>query len=242
MPGSRIQGVANAAGTSATVVATGAAVKPGNGVLVAVSWDISGGTAFVSLSDDKSNAYTLATSTTDVTDNEIVSLYYALGIVNAPSALTLTLSNALAFNLVLLWEEFAGLLNTAVDQKTSQLQNPAGTGTDGISSGNITPTWDGALLWGYSQDVTLGTRMPATGTGFTTGTQISSGPLAVAGASEYRNQSTKAAIAATFTNAVAGGNITGVMSFPTVPLIAPPSPGASDLASYRRVIHNTYQM
>lgn len=225
----RVQGASNTASVSATSISAtfGATVGNGNAVIVYV-WFSNGGTT--TISDDKSNSYTL------VDTNSVVSVrsFYLTNITNAPITVTVTFgttqtgSNTVASIMI---DEFSGIATSSpLDGHTINRVTFPGTGTDAVTSGSITTTTNGDLIWGAVIDELSITNAAAAGTGFTLGTQNAAGTNG-RGATEYLIQGTAGSIAATFTQTASSGGrpSTDVIAFkaapPAVAYVPPRRPG-----------------
>lgn len=212
-----VQGVLGPDGsaTTATTVAQALAAPAGPGNLVCglVAWDSTGARTLNSVIDDKGNTYTLGTLVNATTDGEFSRLFWCGNLTNAPQTITATFSAAIGFRRMLL-DEYSGILALAdpSDGHTGVRQ----ASTTAASSGNITTTVDGDLIYGAIYDAAATGTLSAGG-GFTireTATQ----PVAdqVPLSSEDQVQSTAGAIAATFSLTVAGEVGTHVVAFQPV--------------------------
>ena len=118
---------------------------------------------------------------------------------NAPSGITgikVTLSATASFGIYLQLCEFSGLKTSGlIDQSASQSQTAIGTGTDLVTSGNLTPGAQPGILFAASID-TSNAATPAAGTGFTSG---AAHVFATQGRTEYKAISSLSAVAGTFT-------------------------------------------
>lgn len=196
----------NGATSSTTVVGTfGTAVTTGNCVLIA------GGTPGTSptltfIDNAVGNTYT----NVNELDVSGFTLAQAIGssIINGPTTITMVNPGSQAFMGIVI-EEWSGLLSAPYDLSTMQTQATPGNTTDAISSGPITTTTNGELIWGVCVNTDTATS-PAVGTGFTQGTASVSGVYKT----EHLIQTTAGSISATYTDATDGSTshfITGVM-------------------------------
>jgi len=226
---------ADGTGTATTTVAlTLSGIGVGNSVCGAVSYDSSGGATITSVKDNKGNTYTLGDTVNDAGNNQALTSFYLIGATNGPSTITATISVAVTFRRILA-DEFSGI--TVNDGHTGQFQAAPGTGTNAISSGSITPTASGDLIYG----ATVNTN-GATGANFTAGTgytlqQSGATTDLLNMASESQVQSVAAAISATFTRAVAGTVCTTVMAFKVAP--APTSVTPGGWQSFGNIVRKT---
>lgn len=212
----RVQGNlhSNGAGASTTVAVTlGATVGSAHMLAVCVAWGNSLVSDVVnSITDDKSNTYTIVDTVRDATNSETFVSAYAFNITNAPITITATLNASRNFNGILV-DEFSGILTTnPIDGHAMQVQAAPGTGANAITSGNFTTASNGDLIYGCNVD-TAGPGDANSGTGFTQDLFLSNGFV-----TEHKVQSSAGSVAATFT-ATTGtdGFITGGMGFkPTV--------------------------
>lgn len=219
---SYIQGVihSNGAGASATVVGTLPAPAGNNntGLMVSVGWASVGGDTVTGITDDKGNTYQLLDLSRDVANSFSYQSAELVGVANAPQTITATLSTARSFASILI-DEFSqvGLL----DQHAINDQAAPGSGVNAVTSGNVTTTTGGQLIYGSTVDVGAGGIAP--GTGFTQDL------LAAAFLTEHQVQTNGGTIAATFTDTSgAQANITFIMTFK----LPPPAPaGVPGLAS-----------
>lgn len=198
----------NGAVSSTTVaVALAAPVGAGNSLCVALGVG-NDGTDIVSATDDKGNTYTLVGQTISGTAYTLYVLY-AIGLVNSPQTVTITMNNAELFATGIV-DEFSGL--SSFDNSSFLRQVNPGPGTDATTSGTYTTAGNGELLWGVGISTVAGLGI-ATGTGFTVG-----GTNNVAGTftTEYQVQAAaSASTAATFTDTggAADTTVTASMAF-----------------------------
>lgn len=108
-------------------------------------------------------------------------------------------------NVTLSLEPFSGSdANSVTDgTPTGQLQNAPGTGTDVITSGALTTTVPGAIVFGCVIDTQTGTDTCAHGTGFTDGQATNASGVVIR--SEWLEKVAAGSQAATFTSAGGGG-------------------------------------
>jgi hypothetical protein len=147
------------------------AVSSGGFVVGAVTQHAAGAAGFLvtSITDDKNNAYTLVDSAApnNLAGAELLT-FYGGPFTNGPTTLTFTGSGGSGVGQR--WRvqlaEFAGLSGT-IDGHAMQAQAAPGNGTNAITSGSISPTVNGDLIYGAM--LLYGTN-PATlapGAGFT---------------------------------------------------------------------------
>jgi hypothetical protein len=190
----------NGATSSSTVAVTlASAVGNGNMLVVSVGFVDSGTESVSSITDDKSNTYTLSPS--KVHNANAAFSYqtgYVLNVTNAPITITATLAAAEAF-LAIVVDEFSGVSSVGFDGSVGQAQNTPGTGTDAVTSTAITPTVNGDLIYGSA--VSIASSGISAGTGFTQRQNVSSTYI-----TESLIQGTAGSIAATFTDTSATDN------------------------------------
>jgi hypothetical protein len=187
------------------------AVGSGNLVVGIATWD-SSASVLNSVTDDKGNTYNVADSINDATNGQRAASFWLSGITNAPITVTANLSaNNQAARVAI--GEYSGVAPTSpLDGHVGQVQNAAGTGANAVTSGNITTTADGDLIYGMviGDGGVAATRTQ--GTGFTL-ENSSPGTNVAALSTEYQVQVTHGAIAATWTQSANDSNITFVMAF-----------------------------
>lgn len=156
----------DAAATTAPVTMP-ANVTTGNFIVVAVSWDTTATQSF-SCSDTRGNAYTnIGTVWNDTTNTQGMSICYAQNISgNAADTVTVTFAASSNFRRVVA-NEYSGVatVGNPVDGVAGVGGLTTVTSTDGTSSGNITTTQDGDLVFSAVM-ITMTTRGIVNGTGF----------------------------------------------------------------------------
>ena len=168
-----IQYVLGAMGGSSVIVspsATGSAVGSGNAVVGSVAWTGSGGLPS-SIVDNKGNVYTILDSKLNFGPGDSLATFYGFNITNGPDAIAANWSSAISFPQVS-WDEYSGSLNTVDGHSINGQTNP-GTGTDAITSGNISPVGTSDVVWGTCIN-NNGQITRAIGTGYTLTGQDSS--------------------------------------------------------------------
>jgi hypothetical protein len=120
---------------------------------------IGSGVTISSITDDKSNSYTVE-DTTAVTSN--FASFYALNLTNGPSKITVTLSGASTF-LRMVSDEFSGIATSAALDQHALNTLTAVSGANSITSGNVTTAQSGELIYGGYKDRTGVTVVPGTG-------------------------------------------------------------------------------
>ena len=195
-------GPGGASGTS--VAATGSVVGSGNTVVGSVT--CAAGFFLQSVTDDKSNTYTILDHISDPSGQENYTFYLG-NITNGPTTITATFNGNVNFRGIL-WDEYAGVVALAnpLDGHAANLQNPGpGTATDAVTSTSITTKVNGDLIWGATVN-SNSFNNATTGTGFTPrGALVNTGSLTVPQNTEDRLQATAGAVAATFTDTASFG-------------------------------------
>lgn len=204
-------------GTASTtiVVTLPGAVTVGNWIAVYGAWNsggVSPASRFSSLVDDLGNTYTTVDSLND-TDSDDHRTFYAKVTNGGTPTITLTLTNACGYR-SLVAHEVSGLDATApLDQHTIVNQASPGTGTDGVTTGNVTTTTDGQYIFGATHLNNTTTQTIAAGTGFTGRESNSGGGDTPPFRSEDQIQSVAGSVAATFTLTVDQHMTTAIMTF-----------------------------
>jgi hypothetical protein len=194
-------GSGNGYATSSTLTT----VAAGDAVFVAFTHDSSAGTPTLSCADGTAATYTLLDSQNDAGNTQKMVSFLA---VNHPggSGLTVTVSWATT-NLPgrgITAAQITGVSTNTLgaNEHKSQVQTAPGTGTDAVTSTNMTPVGSGNnLIVGYSFNSTASSALkPAVGTGFT---DSGGGFWSVGGGTQARLESKLSAgtgaVAATFT-------------------------------------------
>lgn len=127
-------------------------------------------------------------------------MYYFPNTAGGANTITATLSGTTAYTHLILGE-WNGVDPAPLDQKTNQFQAAPGTGTDAVTSGNVTTTTDGQLIVGCGNSMTYAADQLSAGTGFTIRqSHFGDNPM------EDRIQTSAGSIAATFTSTSATNN------------------------------------
>lgn len=208
--------------TSVSVVLT-SAVGSGHAVMGYVSYG-DGSVGISSVTDDKSNTYTVVDQIADSPNAQQYASFYLLNVTNAPQTITVNFTGPFAFRAICV-DEFSGIATTlALDGHTGQVQTGVGTGTNAATSGNTTTTAAGDLIYGMIGDDSNLTNLIAPGTGFLRLNSYDGAGNGLPMATEWALQgSASSATAATFTSAVGSSTlITMVMAFKAAAAAAPP--------------------
>ena len=202
--------------TNDTTVATAAVAFPanvtsGNFIIAAFTWDnTSIGLAF-SCSDSRGNTYSnVTTAWNDATNTQSVGICYApITSGGAADTVTVTFGGGASFRRLIVGE-YSGVATTSpVDGFTGIGGGSTATGTDGTTSGNITTTQDGDLIFSVIETTAV-TRGPVPGTGFTARLYTNSKDLSV----EDKQQPLAGTTAGTWTMPAAGDRMDiGVVAF-----------------------------
>lgn len=188
-----------------TVAVTITSVTAASALVAFSSW-LSTTITLSSITDSKSQTYTLLDNPTTNTGNGRAASGYTLNVGAGNTTITMTLSAGVTAELHVL--EFSGLAtSTAEDGHTAQAQSNPGTGANAETSGAIVTTVAGDAVAACTFDLSNTDAASAVGTGYTiaaTGTF---------GKSEYQIQAAAGSIAGTFTEDDASSqNITLVLA------------------------------
>lgn len=127
---------------SSTTVAVTRTVGAGNALIVWTTWGDTSGT--VTCADNNGGSYTAsADSPADATDSQSMKAFYALNHNAGSTTVTVTFSPAKSFRGIVVLEVSGAALHAG--NKGAYVS--AGSGTDGISTGNITPTSQPGVLF-----------------------------------------------------------------------------------------------
>jgi hypothetical protein len=200
----------------------------GNLIVVAVTWD---GSASMSCADSQLNAYALATTQYDGTNNQTLAICYAANIKAGANTVTATFGASSSWRRMLI-HEYRGLALTSPVDVVAKNVASGTTGADAITSTAAVTTVSGDLIFGAVMDDANPTTITA-GTGFTQRQALNSTDLAT----EDLVQTTAGSIAATHTFGAANRYLALMVAFkpggppnaaPTVatPAAASPSPVA----------------
>ena len=201
----------------------------GDLIVVAVSWDTSGG-AQPSVSDSQGNAYSLATTGNDNTSQQGLAIFYAPNIKGGADKVTLGLSVSAAY-LRLNIQEYAGAATTNPVDVTAQHIDTNGTSTaNGVTSSSAVTSATGDLIFGAVIGDSANHTTVTAGTGFTRRVAAHNGsvdPLA----SEDQIQSKAGSAAATFTFSTAGSYQAQTVAFKKATGTSPGTPPSPVITS-----------
>src|SRR5215469_11439333 len=160
----------NGASSSATVACTlGGGVAAGSLVPLFVARH-TGVTSISGVTDDKSDTCTVGS---DITGSTVIfTPVYCPNVTAGAKTFTATLSSAATLATIIVDGEYSGLLTSSPqDQTTGQAQTTPGTGSNAVTSGNVTPTSgvQGELVVAatINQTGAAGVGTITAGTGFT---------------------------------------------------------------------------
>jgi hypothetical protein len=188
--------------TTSTTVAISSTTSAGDGVGVWVKWGASTGT--VSSVSDGTNTYTAVANTlcrnTDNGHSE--QLFYCPNLPAGTRTITATFS-VTQTNRDIAYARFTGADTAAAAQTGAanfQVSPGPGTGTDAVTSGNMTPTSQPGAVWGVSVNHIAASTINA-GTGYTSlGTLTAyNGLQGDNSLNEWKRITSTSAVAATFT-------------------------------------------
>lgn len=191
MPAAYVKSGANIDFGATTVAVTLTSVTAASALVAFCSW-LSTTITLTSITDSKSQTWTLLDNPTTNTGDGRAASGYTLNVGAGNTTITMTLSAGVTAEIHAI--EFSGVATSAAaDGHTAQAQSNPGTGANAETSGAITTTTAGDAVAGCTFDMSNTDAGATVGTGFTiaaTGTY---------GKSEYQIQSAAGSIAATFT-------------------------------------------
>jgi hypothetical protein len=195
-----------------SISATVTAVGSGNLVCGFVETQSQVTTDLTSVTDNAGNTYTIVDNVARGGGfNGCLASFYLANITNAPTSITATLGTANACEIMV--SEYSGVATTSpLDGHAMQFQGSPGTGANGVTSGNITTTINGDLIFGGVTDTNGSSNGLAAGSGFASRilNNTANGNFQT---TEDQIQASAGVIAATFTATVIDVSITGVMAF-----------------------------
>jgi hypothetical protein len=180
----------------------------GNLIVAAASWD-STSTTTMSCTDSRGNTYSNVNVWNDTTNTQTLGICYAIGGSSGADTVTVTLGAGASFRRMVI-SEYSGVAATSpVDVSASAPAAAATTTTDATTSGAVTTTLDGDLIYGAVMDTT-GSATTIQGTGFQPRGYTNTKDILV----EDRQQTAAGSIAATFTIGTAGNRyIAAIVAF-----------------------------
>jgi hypothetical protein len=198
----------NDTGTTTLVQVFTNNVASGNLIVAAASWD-STSTTTMSCTDSRGNTYSNVNVWNDTTNTQTLGICYAIGGSSGADTVTVTLGAGASFRRMVI-SEYSGVAATSpVDVSASAPAAAATTTTDATTSGAVTTTLDGDLIYGAVMDTT-GSATTIQGTGFQPRGYTNTKDILV----EDRQQTAAGSIAATFTIGTAGNRyIAAIVAF-----------------------------
>jgi len=185
-----------------------APVTAGNLIVAAVSWDSTGSAGTLTCSDNLGNSYTTMTVWNDASTLQTLAVCYAPNITGGSATVTATLS-ATHITRRMVVSEYSGVATSNPVDVSAGVNGTAGsTAANAITSGSITPTLDGDLIYGATMD-TGGVTTIAPGTGFTQRNFINLKDLTV----QDQIQTTATPVASTMTFGTAHRYVATVIAF-----------------------------
>jgi hypothetical protein len=179
-------------------------VTAGSLIVAAMSWDTSSGST-VTCSDTRSNAYTTLNVWNDATNTQSLAICYAPNSSAGADTVTATLGAGAGFRRMII-SEYSGVATSSPVDVSLGIGGVAGAAA--ATSGSVTPTQNGDLIYGAIMDT--GTITPiAPGAGFTQRSFTNVKDLAT----QDFQQLTAAAVAATFTQGTAQRYNAAVVAF-----------------------------
>ncbi len=186
----------NDASVSSVTATFGSSVAVGHLIMATAAWGDSGGVGgTLTCSDDKGNSYTTLDTRYDSTNHMSFGTCYAVSASNTTP--TVTESNSVTGNFHrLIIHDYSGTATSSpIDVHAISAVTAGSTGTDAITSGSVTTTQAGDLIFGgVYEDTNLTSITP--GTGFTNRVTLGSADLMN---SEDKIQSGAGSVAATWT-------------------------------------------
>ena len=143
----------------------------------------------------------------DATNGQVLAQFRKENSAAGSIVITVTFSSASADFRDAAVVSLSGVSSPSLDQHTGQLQAAAGTGTDAVTTGLMSPTAQPAGVVALSMNTTAGASGPASGTGYTnkgTGWPLSFNLATV----EFQRITSLTAIGGTFTSATAVAHVT----------------------------------
>lgn len=157
-----------------------------------------------SVTDTQGNTYVVKDTVVEPTNGLRETSVIAANIAGGASANTITVNfSAAVTNRAVIAGEVRGLTTSPYNASGGQNQGGGGpgTGTDAVSTGNVTPTAQPALV--YALGMACGNNTMSAGTGFSLGSQATILSAAVSYATESKRITSTSAQAATFTQSSA---------------------------------------
>lgn len=218
-----VQGVGSSAATTAAVTtqAFSSNTTAGNTVIVAFA---ASGKLPVVCTDSQGNAYTTVQQGFDSGNTKSLSICYANNIVGGADTVTVTISDGTKANRRIFITEYANIADYNPVDVTTVATGAGTTVANGVSSGSVTTTADGALIFGAVEDTGTATSINP-GTGFVERGSVLAEELEV----QDMIQTTAGPVASTHTFGAAQRWISEVVAFrPQNASVVSPSAVAGD--------------
>jgi len=189
-------------GTTYSPSASFTTVTAGDALVVWFTHDYSGGEPTLTCADSAGGTWSSALDTAkDATDTQKMVMFVCKNHPGGSSVLPTVTSSSSVPGRAIRCIQVTGVDTAALGagEHAGQHQATPGTGTDGVTSGNVTPTASASLLLAHSFNSKASAAAPAAGTGFTNQTTC----WPVSGGDEARSESKAlsgtSAVAGTFT-------------------------------------------
>lgn len=154
------------AGSSSTLTITGVTFGANETVFLHITYG--DGTELTETITDGTNTYEKVGSTIeDVSDNQLGAKFICKNTVAGTYNIVLTLSASVYYRGIR-YCRYTGLDNSGTAQDVSDWRSNIGTGTDALTTSNITPSSQPGILWGCAAEVSGSASVPTAGTFFTT--------------------------------------------------------------------------
>lgn len=199
MPYAYVSSDSAASLSGSTTRAVTATISAGEGVVVAVLMHNSGG-SISGVSDAMGNTYVSAGTPLAPPGEEVYAIYYCKNVLGGTGAITATFASSANYSGIAYFR-YTGLSSSADAQgMNGSTQTASGTGTDAVTSGNITPSAQPAMVFGLTVDGDGGSTLTA-GTGYTTRGAVSNwdSVIGFSTLAEDKRITSTSAVAATFT-------------------------------------------
>lgn len=207
----------------------------GNALLVGITTTTG---ATLTLSDDKGNTWNQIDTATDGNNNTLIAIYLALNVSSGTRFIKLHRSSTTSYGVAMSVSEYYNVAtSSAVDVHSCNI----GSASTSITSGSITPTVSGDLLWQWA--FSAGGGVPNSTSSFSVGSQ-SNITWQFLGTDLYDGDAVQAGIYSATT--AINPTFTSGTSLPfdscTMALKAAPSPGAGNApANAFRIVHMLHQ-
>lgn len=181
-------------------------VTSGSLIVGSVQWDNSFSPSITGVTDDKGNTYHFQDTTIDTAHGQVGATFYSENVTNAPTTVTVTFDTACAFNSMCI-SEFSGVAtSSSIDGHKVTYNTSMSTTANAMTSGTITTTAAGDLIYGACF---AGNGSNASlGTGYTDSDSGGVGLVA-----EYQIQTSAGSIATTFTASSGATMVAFIIAF-----------------------------